>query len=195
MASMFDYDDSVNLAYKAKEAGKSLVNAKHDLLNQTGDFLFLAHTDREFALRCQMVERDIEKVAFRRLASVSDSKAKLVHAAYDEWKLRHASCEMCKVAGPEIDYSNSKEPKGPQRDILNVKPVNPHDGLIFEKPKSPDCTQCGNPTLHTGKTICSGCEAKTNKKPMQPHTTSPTKFDETSIYHNQDFPHGSGPTN
>jgi len=98
MTSMFDYDDSVNLAYNAKQAGKSLVAAKHELLNRTGEFLFMAHSDREFALRCQMVEQDIEGVAFRRLASMSDSKAKLVHAAYDEWQLRHASCEMCKAA-------------------------------------------------------------------------------------------------
>ena len=98
MTSMFDYDDSVNLAYNAKIAGKSLVAAKHELLNRTGDFLFLAHTDRELAYRCQFVEKDIEDVAFRRLASVSDSKAKLVNAVYDEWQLRHASCEMCKVA-------------------------------------------------------------------------------------------------
>jgi len=45
-----------------------------------------------------MVEEDIEKVAYHKLANVSDSKAKLVRAVYDEWQLRHASCQMCKVA-------------------------------------------------------------------------------------------------
>jgi hypothetical protein len=109
MASMFDYDDSVNLAYIAKQAGKSLVAAKHELLERTGDFLFLAHSDREFALRCQMVEQDIEGVAFRRLASMSDSKAKLVHAAYDEWKLRHTSCEMCKLGVAEREGDTAAE--------------------------------------------------------------------------------------
>ena len=103
MTSMFDYDDSVNLAYNAKIAGKNLIAAKHELLNKTGEFLFLAHSDREFALRCQMIEQDIEGVAYRRLASLSDSKAKLVRAAFDEWQLRHASCGMCKTATP-LDY-------------------------------------------------------------------------------------------
>ena len=98
MTSMFDYDDSVNAAYNAKLAGKSMIAAKHDILSKTGDFLFLAHSERELALRCQMVERDIENIAFRRLATISDSKAKLVRSIYDEWQLRHASCEMCKVA-------------------------------------------------------------------------------------------------
>ena len=112
MTSMFDYDDSVNLAYNAKQAGKSLVAAKHELLNRTGEFLFMAHSDREFALRCQMVEKDIEGVAFRRLASLSDSKAKLVHAAYDEWQLRHASCEMCKVGVSERDDDIADTRKG-----------------------------------------------------------------------------------
>jgi len=102
MASMFDYDDSVNLAYNAKIAGKNLIAAKHELLNKTGEFLFLAHSDREFALRCQMIEQDIEGVAYRRLASLSDSKAKLVRAAFDEWQLRHASCGMCKTASDRI---------------------------------------------------------------------------------------------
>ena len=98
MTSMFDYDDSVNLAFDAKIAGKNLVTAKHELLQKTGDFLFLAHTDKELAYRMQMVESDIEKVAYRKLANVSDSKAKLVRAVYDEWQIRHASCNMCKVA-------------------------------------------------------------------------------------------------
>jgi len=95
---MFDYDDSINLAFDAKIAGKSLVAAKHELLTKTGDFLFLAHSDRELALRMQMVEEDIEKVAYRKLSSISDSKAKLVRAIFDEWELRHASCDMCKTA-------------------------------------------------------------------------------------------------
>lgn len=107
---MFDYDDSINLAFDAKIAGKSLVAAKHELLTKTGDFLFLAHSDRELALRMQMVEEDIEKVAYRKLSSISDSKAKLVRAVFDEWELRHASCEMCKVANLP---NYPKEPEDP----------------------------------------------------------------------------------
>ena len=109
MSSMFDYDDSINLAFDAKIAGKSLVAAKHELLTKTGDFLFLAHSDRELALRMQMVEEDIEKVAYRKLSSISDSKAKLVRAVFDEWELRHASCEMCKTAHSGVKDTNCDE--------------------------------------------------------------------------------------
>ena len=106
---MFDYDDSINLAFDAKIAGKSLVAAKHELLTKTGDFLFLAHSDRELALRMQMVEEDIEKVAYRKLSSISDSKAKLVRAVFDEWELRHASCEMCKTAHSGVKDTDCDE--------------------------------------------------------------------------------------
>ena len=95
---MFDYDDSVNLAFDAKIAGKKVVAAKHELLTKTGDFFFMAHSERELAQRMQMVEEDIEKVAYHKLSNVSDSKAKLVRAVLDEWQLRHASCSMCKTA-------------------------------------------------------------------------------------------------
>jgi len=101
MTSMFDYDDSINLAFDAKTAGKALVQAKHDLLTRTGEFLFLAHSDREFAYRCQMIENDIENVAVRKMSSVSDSKAKLVRALYEEWSLRHAHCVDCKTANAD----------------------------------------------------------------------------------------------
>lgn len=104
---MFDYDDSVNMAFDAKIAGKNLVTAKHELLTKTGDFLFMAHSDRELAFRMQMVEEDIERTAHRRLANVSDSKAKLVRAVFDEWSLRHASCQFCKVAAP-LEYDEPK---------------------------------------------------------------------------------------
>ena len=114
MTSMFDYDDSVNLAFDAKIAGKSLVAAKHELLNKTGDFFFLAHSDKELALRMQMVEVDIEKVAHRKLANVSDSKAKLVRAVFDEWQLRHASCQMCKLAAGEASSLGRAHGEGMQ---------------------------------------------------------------------------------
>ena len=112
MTSMFDYDDSINLAFDAKVAGKKLVTAKHEILTRTGDFLFLAHSDRELALRMQMVEEDIEKVAHRKLSNVSDSKAKLVRAIFDEWTLRHASCEMCKTAAMDGDKHHFSDKTG-----------------------------------------------------------------------------------
>jgi hypothetical protein len=116
MTSMFDYDDSVNMAFDAKIAGKNLVTAKHELLTKTGDFLFMAHSDRELAFRMQMVEEDIERTAHRRLANVSDSKAKLVRAVFDEWSLRHASCQFCKVAKDSYtndpnSYKGRKDPE------------------------------------------------------------------------------------
>lgn len=103
MTSMFDYDDSVNLAWDAKIAGKSLIAAKHDLLTKTGEFLFLAHSPRELALRMQMVEEDIEKIAHRKLANISDSKAKLVRAVYEEWQIRHAHCPSCSGQSGDLD--------------------------------------------------------------------------------------------
>jgi len=101
---MFDYDDTVNLAFDAKIAGKKLVTAKHELLTKTGDFLFLAHSDKELAQRMQMVEEDIEKVAYRKLANVSDSKAKLVRAVYEEWSIRHANCDFCKESSTKTAW-------------------------------------------------------------------------------------------
>ena len=112
MTSMFDYDDSVNLAFDAKIAGKKVVAAKHELLSKTGDFFFMAHSERELAQRMQMVEEDIEKVAYHKLSNVSDSKAKLVRAVLDEWQLRHASCSMCKTANP--DWKPNPNRKLPQ---------------------------------------------------------------------------------
>ena len=98
MTSVFDFDDSINTVYNAKTAGKNLVTAKHEVLTKAGDFLFLAHSDREFALRCQMMEADIESAARRKMATVSDSKFKLVRALHEEWKIRHANCAQCNVA-------------------------------------------------------------------------------------------------
>jgi len=92
---MFDFDDSQEIVFQAKTAGKSLIAAKYDALQVTGDFLFNAHTDGEFAQRCEMVDDQISKIAFSRLANVSDSKTKLVKALHTEWSLRHAKCEDC----------------------------------------------------------------------------------------------------
>ena len=119
MTSMFDYDDSINLAFDAKIAGKNLVTAKHELLTKTGEFLFLAHSERELALRMQMVEEDIEKIAYRKLSNISDSKAKLVRAIFDEWQIRHGHCSQCGGAGDldstKRDYSNSEHTDGEHR--------------------------------------------------------------------------------
>ena len=123
MTSMFDFDDSVNMAFDAKLAGKNLVTAKHELLTKTGDFLFMAHSDRELAFRMQMVEEDIEKTAHRRLANVSDSKAKLVRAVHEEWLLRHASCQFCKLAAGE-DPKNDGKFDEPEPDTTDY--VSPH---------------------------------------------------------------------
>ena len=95
MSSLFDYDDSQQVAFQAKTAGKSLIAAKYDVIKATGDFLFNAHTDGEFAQRCEMIDNNLNKIAYNKLASLSDSKMKLVKALHTEWSLRHAKCEDC----------------------------------------------------------------------------------------------------
>jgi len=135
MTSMFDYDDSVNLAFDAKIAGKNLVTAKHELLTKTGDFLFLAHSERELALRMQMVEEDIERISYRKLSTVSDSKAKLVRAIFDEWTIRHAHCQHCAsvandggyVDTPHLTMPPAEHPKilGDQK--YNTPPADDND--------------------------------------------------------------------
>jgi len=125
MTSMFDYDDTVNLAFDAKIAGKKLVAAKHELLTKTGEFLFLAHTDKELAQRMQMVETDIEKVAHRKLANVSDSKAKLVRAIYDEWSIRHANCDFCNGTDNLKEASNKAASGVPTKATADNHDVQP----------------------------------------------------------------------
>jgi len=100
MSSLFDFDNSQDLVFQAKTAGKQIISAKHEALTKLGAFLFLAHSENEFALRCQLFDNDINTIANRRLATVSDSKGKLVRALFAEWQLRHASCNTCKFAGP-----------------------------------------------------------------------------------------------
>ena len=119
MTSVFDFDDSINTVYNAKTAGKNLVTAKHEVLTKAGDFLFLAHSDREFALRCQMMEADIESAARRKMATVSDSKFKLVRALHEEWKIRHANCAQCNVADnlKESSVKLAKEEKAKEDKI------------------------------------------------------------------------------
>jgi hypothetical protein len=136
MTSMFDYDDSINLAFDAKIAGKKLVTAKHELLTKTGEFLFLAHSDRELASRMQMVEEDIEKVAHRKLANVSDSKAKLVRAIFDEWSIRHASCETCKTAFYMPPTHAAPKPQMGQASIANGMKDTDNDGDPGDKTES-----------------------------------------------------------
>jgi hypothetical protein len=115
MTSVFDFDDSINTVYNAKTAGKNLVTAKHEVLTKAGDFLFLAHSDREFALRCQMMEADIESAARRKMATVSDSKFKLVRALHEEWKIRHANCTQCNV-DDNLKVSSTVEAHAGQKD-------------------------------------------------------------------------------
>jgi len=93
MSSLFDFDNSQDLVFQAKTAGKQIISAKHEALTKLGAFIFLAHSDQEFALRCQMFDNDLTAIANRRLATVSDSKGKLVRALHAEWSMRHASCK------------------------------------------------------------------------------------------------------
>jgi len=152
MTSMFDYDDSVNMAFDAKIAGKNLVTAKHELLTKTGDFLFMAHSDRELAFRMQMVEEDIERTAHRRLANVSDSKAKLVRAVLEEWTLRHASCQFCKLASDKDPNSNKDVPDYTPKS--NANDYHKH----YDGSDEPPCTNCGM----RGNHYCTGSKGHPN---------------------------------
>ena len=153
MTSMFDYDDSVNLAFDAKIAGKKVVAAKHELLTKTGEFFFMAHSERELAQRMQMVEEDIEKVAYHKLSNVSDSKAKLVRAVLDEWQLRHASCQMCKTT------ANKNLPE--QKTERQSNPGDPHS-------KMSTCPSCGTrgPNATGAYGTCAACDM--GKNPRNP---------------------------
>ena len=95
MSSMFDFDDSQAIVFQAKTAGKALIAAKYETIQATGDFLFNAHSDLEFARRCEMIDDQLSGIAYNKLASLSDSKTKLVKALHTEWSLRHAKCEEC----------------------------------------------------------------------------------------------------
>ncbi len=90
-----EYFDDNELVYQAKVAAKDIVNAKYEVAKKVGDFLFLAHSEEEFYQRAIAIDQILDSTATRRLASVSDSKAKLVKALYQEWELKHASCESC----------------------------------------------------------------------------------------------------
>jgi hypothetical protein len=183
MSSMFDYDDSINLAFDAKIAGKSLVAAKHELLTKTGDFLFLAHSDRELAQRMQMVEEDIEKVAYRKLANISDSKAKLVRTIHEEWQIRHASCEMCntKTAGFLGGFCHGcgqvlgAAAMGAML-ASNNKDLNHHDifcGKCKQDPSSIQCKACTSDHSEWEKQKPYKTPEKPYEKPNKPDYTDP----------------------
>jgi len=90
-----EYTDDNELVYQAKAAAKDIVNAKYEVTKKVGDFLFLAHSEEEFYQRATAVDNILDSTSSRRLASVSDSKAKLVKALYQEWEIKHASCDAC----------------------------------------------------------------------------------------------------
>lgn len=90
-----EYSDDNELIYQAKAVAKDIVNAKYEVTKKVGSFLFLAHSDEEFYQRATTIDEILESTSSRRLASVSDSKAKLVKALYQEWELKHASCDEC----------------------------------------------------------------------------------------------------
>lgn len=154
MTSMFDYDDDVNIVFDAKIAGKNLVAAKHELLTKTGDFLFMAHSERELAYRMQMVEEDIEKTAYRKLSSVSDSKAKLVRAVLEEWQIRHASCQFCKTANMDGVYRSGPEDM-PNRPRSNQPERHP-DHEDYEASHCSACSRRGAPNRQSECDECAG---------------------------------------
>ncbi len=115
-----EYSDDNELVYQAKQAAKDIVSAKYEVTKKVGDFLFLAHSDEEFYQRAAVVDSILDSTSTRRLASVSDSKAKLVKALFQEWELKHASCESCgsenfKLAFPITPTEQTAAGAGPTR--------------------------------------------------------------------------------
>ena len=129
MSSLFDFDNSQDLVFAAKTAGKQIISAKHEALTKLGAFLFLAHSDQEFALRCQMFDNDITTIANRRLATVSDSKGKLVRALHAEWSMRHATCKCAKdYDGDGKQESDAKEHAGVVHNAIQEEKGGKADG-------------------------------------------------------------------
>ena len=143
MSSLFDFDDSQNAVFEAKTAGKSTIAAKYEVLEKTGEFLFLAHTDKEFALRCQMIDENIAIASHRKMSNVSDSKGKLVRALYDEWKLRHANCINCKLAKGDLKTCELCGEKSPSTEVRNVPPMGSNNMLHRGGPMAV-CSSCFN---------------------------------------------------
>ncbi len=119
-----EYSDDNELVYQAKAAAKDIVNAKYEVTKKIGDFLFLAHSEEEFYQRATTVDQILESTSTRRLASVSDSKAKLVKALFQEWEIKHASCDGCnpvnfnlpeRVAAPILPAEKTTQQVGPAR--------------------------------------------------------------------------------
>jgi len=179
MSSMFDFDDSQEIVFQTKTAGKAIIAAKYDVMKDTGDFLFLAHSDGEFAERCQMIDSDLTRVAYNKLANVSDSKMKLVKALHTEWSLRHAKCQDCncgknrkfakstceKCADGELDSDSPlcKACRGKNASRKFAKSVCEmcEDGEI--DPNSQTCKACGEKgdSRHgTEEGYLSGCRCK-----------------------------------
>lgn len=119
-----EFMDDDELVYQAKAAAKNIVSAKYEVTQKVGDFLFLAHSEEEFYQRAQVIDQVVDSTATRRLASVSDSKAKLVKALFQEWEIKHASCDECaranfnslnKVAFPIFPTETTTRKAGPGR--------------------------------------------------------------------------------
>ncbi len=85
-----EYSDDNELIYQAKAVAKDIVNAKYEVTKKVGDFLFLAQSEEEFYQRVAAIDTILESTSTRRLASVSDSKAKLVKALFQEWEIKTA---------------------------------------------------------------------------------------------------------
>jgi hypothetical protein len=144
-----EYSDENELVYQAKAAAKDIINAKYEVSKKAGDFLFLAHSEEEFYQRASAIDQIIDSTATRRLASVSDSKSKLIKALFQEWEIKHASCDDCgqenfslpeKVAAPIFPVEKTTQQAGPARSgklwdkWVFLKKKKDQDGLIRDAP-------------------------------------------------------------
>jgi hypothetical protein len=72
-----------------RQSSKQLILATRELEQRLGDFLRLASDRDEFLSRLAFCDDVISDVAYRKCASVSDSKAKLSRVLLEDWERYH----------------------------------------------------------------------------------------------------------
>lgn len=87
-----------------RQASKSLVLARNELTRRVGDWLMNAESPGEFSERLAYIDNDLNSVVHRRLPSVSDGKAKLARALFQEWKIKRANDLEVNELSEDPDY-------------------------------------------------------------------------------------------
>jgi len=75
-----------DVSFDTKVARKSLFLAQVEVQKTLGSFLMNASTEEELLSRFAYADEVLTDIAYRKMGSVSDSKAKLVRALHTQWK-------------------------------------------------------------------------------------------------------------